>query len=238
MKNWKDNISFIIVEPKEPGNIGASARALKNMGFTKLELVKPVAFMTDEAKCMSCNALDVLEHAKVYPGFNDAIKNKAMVIGTTRRIGKQRGPILPVTASIKRIIPAAKKNNIAILFGREDRGLLNKEIEQCGFLMTIPADPSSPSLNLSQSVLLVAYELSHRTYKNASPELVHHKNIAALYHHINMTLKRLGYIPRGDRDLEKKIMTNLKHLFGRSGLTDWEYKMLRGICTQIEKKMK
>jgi TrmH family RNA methyltransferase len=238
MINWKDNISFILIEPKEPGNIGASARALKNMGFTRLGLVNPIAFMTDEAKCMACNARDVLDHATVYQSCKHAIKDKAMVIGTTRRIGKQRGPILPVTTSVKKIITAAKKNNIAILFGREDRGLLNREIAQCGFLMTIPANPLSPSLNLSQSVLLVAYELSRRTYKNAVPELVQHKTLTALYHHINMTLKLLGYIPRGNRDLEKKIMTNLKHLFGRSGLTDWEYKMLRGICTQIENKMK
>ena len=119
MKNWKDNISFILVEPREPGNIGATARALKNMGFTKLELVKPVAFMTAEAKWMACNALDVLEHATIHPGFKDAIKDKGMIIGTTRRIGKQRGPILPLTTGVKRIIPAAKKNNIAILFGRE-----------------------------------------------------------------------------------------------------------------------
>jgi TrmH family RNA methyltransferase len=161
-----------------------------------------------------------------------------MIIGTTRRTGKQRGPILPVPACLNRIIAAAKKNNIAILFGREDRGLLNKEIAQCGFLMTIPADPLSPSLNLAQSVLLVAYELSRRTYKNAAPELVRHEKLAVLYQHINTTLKLLGYIPRGDRDLEKKIMTNLKHLFGRSGLTVWECNMLHGICTQIGKKMK
>jgi TrmH family RNA methyltransferase len=238
MKDWKENISFILIEPKEPGNIGSSARAMKNMGFMKLELVKPVAFMTDEAKWMSCHAVDVLEHATVYSSFKAAIKDKNMIIGTTRRIGKQRGPILPLTACVNKIIAAAKKNNIAILFGREDRGLFNKEIEKCGFLMTIPANPLFPSLNLAQSVLLVAYELSRRTYKKAAPELVHHEKLEVLYKHINTTLRILEYIPRGNRDLEKKIMNNIKHLFGRSGLTEWECNMLHGLCTRIENKMK
>jgi len=238
MKNWKENISFILVEPKEPGNIGASARALKNMGFMKLELVKPVAFMTDEAKWMACNSIDVLEHATVHSSYKDAIKDKSMVIGTTRRIGKQRGPILPLTACVNRIVTASKKNKIAVLFGREDRGLLNKEIEHCGFLMTIPADSLSSSLNLAQSVLLVAYELSRRTYQRAAPELVHHEKLEVLYKHINMILKTLEYIPRGNRDLEKKIMNNMKHLFGRSGLTEWECNMLHGLCARIENKMK
>jgi TrmH family RNA methyltransferase len=238
MKNWKEHISFILIEPKEPGNIGAAARAMKNMGFHHLELVKPVQFLSDEAQWMACNAIDVLEKATVHSSYKAAIKDKSMVIGTTRRIGKHRGPILPLTACVNRIIPAAKKNKIAVLFGREDRGLLNKEIDHCGFLMTIPADPLSPSLNLAQSVILVAYELSRRTYKKAVPELVRHKKLEEIYKHLHMTLKLLEYIPRGNRDLEKKIMNNMKHLFGRSGLTEWECNMLHGLCAQIEKKIK
>jgi len=238
MKNWKENISFILIETKEPGNIGAAARAMKNMGFHHLELVKPVQFLSDEAQRMAYNSIDVLEHARVYSSCKEAIKNKGMIIGTTRRIGKQRGPILPLTACVNRVIAAAKKNKIAVLFGREDRGLLNKEIEQCGFLMTIPADSLSPSLNLAQSVLLVAYELSRKTYMKAVPELVRHKELEDIYKHINMTLKLLEYIPRGNRNLEKKIMNNLKHLFGRSGLTEWECNMLHGLCSQIEKNIK
>lgn len=238
MKNWKENISFILVEPKKPGNIGASARALKNMGFTELGLVKPVAFITEEARRMAYNAIDVLEHAAVYPDCKEAINDKNLVIGTTRRLGKQRGTVLPMRTCVNRIVSVAKKNKIAILFGREDRGLLNKETEQCGFLMTIPTDPLSPSLNLAQCVLLVAYELGLGTCRRSSPEFVRSEKLVVLYRHINETLKLLGYIPKGDRDLEEKIMTNLKHLFGRSGLTEWECNMLRGLCARIEKKIR
>ncbi len=238
MGNWKDNIFFVLVEPKEPGNIGASARAMKNMGFKNLELVKPVEFLNDEGRRMACNDVDVFEKARVYPRFNDAIKDKNLVIGTTRRVGKRRGLILPLKDALKRVISAARKNKVAILFGKEDKGLSNKEVEGCGFLMTIPSDRLSPSLNLSQSVLLVAYELGRKTYKAESPALVKQEEIEALYKRIQSVLKHLEYIPRGDRDIELRIMRNMKHLVGRAGLTDWELRMLYGICSQVEKKVK
>jgi TrmH family RNA methyltransferase len=237
MKSWKDNISFILIEPKEPGNIGASARAMKNMGFKNLELVKPEDFLSNEARQMACDSIEVLERARVHLGFKNAIEDKNLVIGTTRRLGKRRGLIIPLENSVKRIITSAKKNRIAILFGRERNGLTNQEVEKCGFLITIPADPLLPSLNLAQSVLIVAYELSQKEYKTSSPVFVKQAETGALYKHIHSTLKLLEFMPRGDRDLETKIMRNIKHLIGRAGLTDWELNMLHGICSQIERRI-
>lgn len=251
MNNWKDNIHFILVEPKEPGNIGASARAIKNMGFRNLCLVNPLAVITDEARWLACNALDVLESAKTYHSLNDAIKGKSIITGTTRRKGKRRGVIMPVEDAARRIFDIARRHNeIAILFGREDRGLFNEEVEECGFLITIPTSKEQPSLNLAQSVLIVAYELSRSEYRTQNEgegtedrrevecRLVSHEELTSLYKRIAETLKLLEYIPRGDRNLEKKIMLNLKRFIGRAGITDWELKMLHGICSQIEKKCK
>ena len=238
-KNWKDNISFILIEPGEPGNIGAVARAMKNMGFHNLELVKPCEYLTGEARYMACSAVDILKKAQVHETFNEAIKQKKLIIGATRRIGKRRGLIVSLPESVKNIITAARKNNVAVLFGRERNGLINKEIEMCGGLVTIPSDPAAPSLNLAQSVMLVAYELSKQSsYESAFPSLVKNEQITPLYKRIQETLKSLDYIPRGDRDLEKKIMSNIRHLIGRSGLTEWELNMLYGICAQIDKKTK
>jgi TrmH family RNA methyltransferase len=238
MQPWKNNISFILVEPREPGNIGASARAMKNMGFKNLTLVKPADHLAEEARQMACQGTDVLEHAKVYATLGAAIRDKQFVVGTTRRSGRTRGMIVPLKESVKKIIRAAEKNKIAILFGRERNGLTNKEVAQCSFLITIPSDPSSPSLNLAQSVLLVAYELGWKTYKSASPEFVTHEAFEDLNRHIRATLRLLDYAPRGDSDLEKTIMRNLKHLIGRAGLTEWELKMIHGLCTQVEKRIK
>lgn len=253
---WKDNISFILVEPREPGNIGASARAIKNMGFLNLELLNPFreerfdekrikqALENSEARWLATGAIDVLRKAKIHRTLHDAISDKSLVVGTTRRTGKRRGVILPVKEGIKRILKVATTNKVAILFGREDKGLFNEEVRECGFLVTIPASKKAPSLNLAQAVLIIAYELhcqgmeifGDRDVIETTPfKLVSHDEIEGLLKRLRIALKTLGYIPRGDRDLEKKIMDNMGFLLGRAGLTDWELNMLHGICTAMMK---
>lgn len=243
MRGWKDNIYFVLVEPKESGNIGASARAIKNMGFKNLCLVNPPSIITDEARWFACNALDVLESAKIYGNLKDALKDKSIVVGTTQKVGKRRGIILPVEQCGIKLLDAAVNNKIAILFGREDKGLLNEEVDECGFLLTIPTSKEQPSLNLAQAVLIVAYELSRCSWEPQvtqvmnNEKLINYEEISFLYSRISNILRLLEYIPKGNRDLEKKIMQNLKHFIGRVGLTNWELKMLHGICSQIEKKI-
>lgn len=258
MKDWKDNIYFVLVEPKEPGNIGASARAIKNMGFRNLCLVGPPSEMTAEAQWLAHNALDILESAEVFESLGDAIKDKAIVVGTTRRTGKRRGVILPVDQGVVRLSEMACSNKIAILFGREDKGLLNEEVAECGFLLKIPTSKVHRSLNLAQAVLIVAYELLKTEYGTAgeqavksktdlkgqharsrghSDAFVDHENMSAIFARMAGALKALEYLPRGDRDIEKKIMQNLKYFIARAGITDWEMKMLYGICSRIEEKI-
>jgi TrmH family RNA methyltransferase len=238
MHSYKDNISFVLIEPKEPGNIGAAARAMLNMGFRNLGLVNPGYFFTSEAKQMACQGVAILEKAKVFGSFKEAIQDKSLVIGTTRRLGRRRGLILTLGEAVKRIITTAKKNRVALLFGRERNGLTNREIEQCGLLVTIPSNPATPSLNLAQSVMLVAYELGRKTYKRELPELLSNKETEPLYPRIESALRLLEFSSRGDADLEKTIMRNLRHFIGRAGLTEWEMKMLQGLCAQVERKIK
>lgn len=251
MEDWKDNIYFILVEPKEAGNIGASARAIKNMGFKNLCLVNPIKRilkeegswkMPDEARWLAHNALDILEKAEIYSSLTDAIKDKSIIAGTTCRMGKRRGVILPVENGVDKLAEIAGANKVAILFGREDKGLYNEEIEECGFLITIPTSSEQPSLNLAQAVLIVAYELSKAGVKCGKKEghdiyLSNHNELSSFYLRVAEILNLLEYIPRGNRDLEKKVMSNIKHFIGRAGLTDWELKMLHGICSQIKKKI-
>lgn len=238
---------FILVEPKEAGNIGASARALKNMGFKNLGLVKPVSFVSDEALWFAHNAAEVLESAKVFDSVRDAISDKSIVAGTSRRTGRQRGIFINAEQGAQRLFNIAAKNKVAILFGREDRGLFNDEIEECGFMMTIPANKKHPSLNLAQAVMIIAYELSKagpcteggETLSLPAfrlPKLTDQNELLHLYKRIENILAMLEYSSRGDRNLRNKIMQNLKHCFGRTGLTEWELKMFHGICSRIEKK--
>lgn len=249
-QKWKNNIYFVLIEPGEPGNIGAAARAIKNMGFSNLCLVNPPPMPSDEARWFACHATDVLDSAVVCSSINDAIKDKAIIIGTSRRSGKKRGIFIPAEKSAGQLCDLAQTNSVAIVFGREDRGLLNKEVEKCGFMISIPSNRSQPSLNLAQAVLIVAYELfksEFRSIRNTtswpastsqfSPsKLVSHEKLSAFYKTASETLELLGYQTQGNRNLGTKILQNMKHLIGRSGLTDWELKMLYGICSRIKKK--
>ena len=253
MNTWKQNVYFVLVEPGEPGNIGASARAIKNMGFRNLCLVKPPAGITEEGRWFARNANDVLDSAEVFASLDAGIRDKAVVVGTTRRVGKRRGAILPVEKGTARIRELAESNKVAILFGRETRGLYNEEVEECGFMIRIPSSELQPSLNLSQAVLIIAYELSKyweipkelpagrrkKKYDNSTlvAGLKAHGELEALYGRIASVLELLEYIPRGDRNLIKNIIVNMKHFIGRAGITEKEMNMLQGICTQIEKKV-
>ena len=253
MNAWKQNIFFVLVEPREPGNIGASARAIKNMGFRNLCLVKPPPEMSEEGRWFARNAHDVLDSAEVHKSIEEAIRDKALVVGTTKRVGRRRGVILPVEQGTARIRDIAANNKVAILFGREAQGLKNDEVDQCGFLLKIRSSSIQPSLNLSHAVLIVAYELSKhgqeigdtsgrvrkKKFDNSTliEDLTTHEEITPLYERISRVLELLEYIPRGDRNLMKNIIVNLQHFIGRAGLTEKELNMLQGLCTQIEKKV-
>jgi len=237
MKVWPENISFVLVGPTEPGNIGAAARAIQNMGYRHLKLVAPVPRLTEEAWAMACQAKDILERAKVYRTFRSAIAGKSLVVGTTRRLGSRRGAILDVRKAARRIVEAARSNRVGILFGNEHNGLTNRELEECGLVLTIPSNPTFPSLNLAQSVMVVAYELSRASSKSCPLPLVKNREVQRLYRRIPKTLRSLGYGREGDKDLRAEITRHLKRLLGRSGLTEWELSMLLGLCTQVEKRL-
>jgi TrmH family RNA methyltransferase len=252
MKNWKDNIYFTLVEPTEPGNVGASCRAMKNMEFKNLSLVNPPVLTDEDAGRFAHNSIDVLTSAEIHSSVQDAIRDKHYVVGTSRRRGRRRGVYLPVDEGARRIRELAENHKVALLFGREDRGLFNEEIEECGFLMTVPANREHPSLNLGQAVMIFAYELSMtdlRGNNNASstlrdsllaatpPDMAKQGDLVLLYERLEKALGLLEFIPPDDKNLRRRIMQNLKHCLGRAGLTEWEFNMFHGICRSIEQKL-
>ena len=246
MKNWKENVSFLLVCPREGGNIGASARALKNFGFARLELVEPRKFPSDEALWFAHGALDILEKIKIYDNFPDAISGKALVAGTTRRLGKQRGPVYTLREGAARIRRYSGKGPVSILFGREDRGLSNEETGQCAFLVNIPAGSQMPSFNLSQAVLLMAYELfmSGKVTKGpmSSPgpsgKLASRDELSFFFERLAETLDLLEYVPRGNKDMEITIIKNLRHILGRAEVAKWELQMLHGLLSRLDDRLK
>jgi TrmH family RNA methyltransferase len=235
MSNWKDNISFILVDTMETGNIGASARALKNCGFSRLELVRPRKFPSDEAGWFAHGADDILSTVKVFPALAPALEDKSVVIGTTRRSGKKRGLTYPVRDAVERIRNFSENNHVALLFGREDRGLTNEEAAECSFMIRIPSATAHPSFNLAQAVLIIAYEISFASYAiRPLPETISNEGLLNLFERLRNLMKTAGYAPKGIRDDEHGIMADLKRLISRAVVTPREARMLHGIISQIE----
>ena len=233
-----DNISIVLVEPAGPGNIGSVSRAMKNTGFAGLTLVNPVSFKNDEGFKMACNASDILLGARVVDGLAEALDGADVIAGATRRLGRIRQPVLMLDEAAPELIKLGRKNKVSILFGREDKGLKNHEIKLCDILFEIPSTEACPSLNLSHAVFIVC----HKLYTALDPPGPRIKSAPRplydeMFVHMESALKTLGYGEQGREYLLSAIMRTFKRLFGRTALMTKEVNMLRGIFTQIERRV-
>lgn len=223
------DITFILVRPCYAGNIGAAARAIKNMGFHKLVLVDPKQSPGDvDAIKMAVGAKDLLKKAKVFTSLKEAIKPFHYLIGTSRRFGRHRRNFVSLP-DLKPLLPLAKK--IGILFGSEDKGLNNEDLALCHKVVTIPSNPDFPSMNLAQAVMVVAYELRKVA---ASPipsiSLASLEDVEGMFRQLETTLAEIGFFPHGNPFM---VMRTLRGMFGRSGVTTREIRIIRGICRQM-----
>ena len=160
-KKNNNDIEFILVEPSHSGNIGACARAIKNMGFKKLGIVKPRKTITKEAYYRAKSAKDILDNALIYESFDQAIEDKNLILATSARERTIPWPtffIDDISEEIKSELQSAK-NKTAVIFGREDNGLSNEELQKCHIHLVIPTSVEYPSLNLSHALQLVAFEI-------------------------------------------------------------------------------
>ncbi len=237
----KQNIEIVLVNTKHPGNIGSVARAMKNMGFKNLRLVNPVEYKVRETYKMGWNSADIIESAVRYSTLKDAVKDCSFVIGMTARKGKKRENYFPFEDLLDEISGISKNSKVAILFGSENNGLLNEELKECHKLAFIDTADIFSSLNLSQAVLIVCYEL-HKTMrlKKAKSYLkpADKKYLDEMYAHIDGVLNILGYDVKGNRPLREQILKRIKAVFSRALLEKKDIQMIRGICAQIEKKIR
>jgi tRNA/rRNA methyltransferase len=165
-------ICFILVEPAVPGNIGASARAIKTMGFSSLRLVRPCEHLGKEARMLAHGAGEILDQAEVYGSLGEALGDLSLSVATT---SKKRGARVSyiTNADLSGILSSkgSMVQSAGIVFGREEYGLSNDEIRRCDLVSTIPLKQPYPSLNLSQAVMLYAYSLADlgMSVKEAEP---------------------------------------------------------------------
>ena len=164
------NIHFILVEPAVPENVGASARAIKTMGFSSLRVVNTKAHLEEKAKWVAHGSADIMENIKHFDNLADAIADMDLVIGSTAKKRRKNDEYIPASELADFIKEKATTvENIAIVFGREESGLSQEEVELCHAVTRIQMVALYPSLNLSQAVMLYSYELSKLTLETLPP---------------------------------------------------------------------
>lgn len=233
-----DNIRVVLVGIRNSGNIGSAARAMKNMGVRDLALVNPDHYHTAEVYNLAWGAEELVREARVYPALRDAIADCGMVVGTTRRRGRHRRPVVDLRQALPRIAAAAERNRVALLFGREDKGLSNEELALCQMMLAIPTSSLMPSLNVAQAVMVLCYELFSFTGGEPAlslPRFASHEELCALYERLESALRMIGYGEKGHRKILNNVIRTLTRIFGRSGLAPDEFNALHGICQQIER---
>jgi tRNA/rRNA methyltransferase len=244
-----DNFAFVLFKPKSPGNIGAAARALKNMGFRDLRIVSVTGFQPtgsvvgapspnrrgSSAETMAVHGRDVLAAATIYPRLDYALADRTFVVGTTARTGPYRSEARPIREVSAELTALSEANRIALVFGPEDCGLTNEELKFCQRLITIPTAPAYPSLNLAQAVMIVAYELmlaagAGRELPSAL-QYAPNPEVNAMLARMAEALMAIGFLPE---DNPNHIMFALRAVFGRAGLQPRELDILNGIASQIQ----
>jgi len=227
--------SFVLVRPKSAGNIGAAARALKNMGFDDLRIAAPARYDAKRAAVRAVHAADVLTPERVFPDLDSAIAQHTIVVGTTARTGQYREHAQPLHIAAKELTGVAETDRVALVFGPEDFGLSNDDLSRCHRLITIPAAPAYPSLNLAHAVMVTAYEIRMALQDREPPRVAIEdrapaSEVAAMYERLRIALVSIGFLPEENPE---HIMTALRILFGRDGLRPREVDILNGIARQI-----
>ena len=233
----RENLHFVLVEPESPGNIGATARAMKTCGFQNLILVNPKEKNHPETKWMAHQSEEILENAVHVNTLNEAVADMHLVIGTTQRKRYFRFPFYTPDEVSGKIEGIASKHPVAIVFGRESTGLANEELTQCHMHSTIYTATTKPALNLSQAVMIYAYTFfklqnvkeSKFRYDLATTEEINH-----FYIHLQQSMDNIGFVPRDSMD---NFVTRFKRILGRSMPEKRDVRLLHKLLEIYEKKI-
>ena len=233
------DIRVVLVETSHPGNIGAVARAMKNMGLGQLVLVRPKAFPHSEASARASGATDLLERAQVVGSLPEGLAGCGLVVATTARERDPNVRVLDVRDGAARMVEEAVRGPVALLFGNERTGLTNDELALANLLLRIPADPGYSSLNLAMAVQVVAYEVYRaRGAAVQAPGRVVPRATAddmeRLYAHLAVVLDEVGFKDRTTSGTH--LMERIRRLINRADLDQNEANIVRGILTAVQQR--
>ena len=232
------NIRIVLVETTHPGNIGATARAMKNMGMSRLFLVKPHRFPSHDATARAAGADDVLMQAQICESLDQALEGCSLAFGASARSRSIPWPQLDPRQAASRAMTASAGGEVAFVFGREHAGLTNLELDRCNYLVTIPTNPEFASLNVAAAVQVLSYELRVASQLATPPAATEEALASAeererFYDHLEQVLTDLEFL---NPDNPKHLMRRLRRLFNRVELDCNEVNILRGILTAVERQ--
>ena len=240
--NFLNTVKVVLVGTTHPGNIGAAARAIKNMGIFNLALVKPKEFPSDIAIYRSKAAKDILENAEIYESLKDAIAGCKLIVGTSARARSVPWPVFNPRDAAEEMRKISKQGNVAIVFGREDRGLTNDELGLCNFHVHIPSDPKYSSLNLSQAVQILAYEIRLAYSRDEvisevkwDVDLANNEQTERLIDHMEELMQDVEFY---DVENPRKLLLRVRRFFKRSKIDVMEANIFRGLFSAIQKRLK
>jgi tRNA/rRNA methyltransferase len=228
-------VAVVLVEPKYPENIGAAARCALNMGITRLIVVRSEPPDREKMlKMATHNAAHLIEGMELHRELGAALASFSYIVGTTARHGRQRSAVTSPREMVPTLLPLLADNDIAILFGPEDRGLTNEDLNYCNLLTTIPTADFS-SLNLAQAVAIHCYELYYGLLQAAgrdqhfAPRLADSLELEGMYGHVEEMLTAIDFLKSND----DYWMRNIRLFLGRIGLRSKEVRLIRGFCRQL-----
>ncbi len=228
-----ENVHIVLNRPRFPENIGSAVRAMRNMGLSKLIVVDPENYDIEKIMRLATHeSAEMVEQIKQYDDLESAVSSLNYVVGTTARLGGERQTIQKPSDLAQRLISISAENQIAIVFGPEDRGLTNEEIRLCHVLINIPTADFS-SINLAQSVMIICYELfsaSRASKSSFAPRLASRHELDGMYDQLKDILVRIDYILPENPDY---WMNKLRHFFSRIPLRAREVSIIRGITRQV-----
>lgn len=255
------NIRIILVNTSHPGNIGATARAMKNMGLRHLYLVDPKEFPSAVATGRAVSAVDILESAVVTATLEEAIVDCGLVIGASARSRRVPWPLLSPPQCAEKVADDCRNNKVALVFGREDAGLTNEELQLCHYHVNIPADEEYSSLNLAAAVMVISYEVRMALLRRAGEPLARTdsshdvagaqgqaedvvvagldwdvpratgQQLESFYAHLEQVMIDLNF---HDPENPRLLMMRMRRLFGRIRPDQMEISILRGLMSHID----
>lgn len=230
-------IRIILVGTTHPGNIGAVARAMKNMGLSELMLVQPRFFPHDEANARASGAEDVLDAARVVTTLEEAISECTFVAGASARSRSIDWPGMAPRECAALLVAQSANNTVAAVFGPEKSGLTNEHLDLCNTLLSIPTDPVFSSLNLAMAVQILTYEIRLAGMQAPEPQREPESPPATaaelefFYEHLEQVLRTSGFL---DPDKPRLLMRRLRRLLVKAEPDKNEINILRGMLRALD----